>query len=112
MNVIKVFRVNNDFDRETLKPFDASAFLLDTYSSNAYGGTGKTFDWEIARECSEYGRIIIAGGLNATNVNEAVRVARPWCVDVSSGVESSPGIKDPEKMKSFFRSFNKVISFQ
>ncbi|MBT4485747.1 MAG: phosphoribosylanthranilate isomerase [Candidatus Latescibacteria bacterium] len=109
LNVIKAFRIGNDFDPGILKQFNAGAFLLDAYSSDAYGGTGKTFDWRIARKCSEYGRIIIAGGLNASNINEAVRIARPWGVDVSSGIESSPGIKDSEKMRSFFHSVAKTL---
>jgi len=102
ISVIKAFRVSPDFDTRLLAEYDVSAFLLDTYVEKAYGGTGRTFDWRKARECREYGRIIIAGGLDETNVNEAVSVAEPWGLDVSSGVEKSPGVKDAGKMRKLF----------
>ncbi len=107
VTVIKAFRVTRDFDCKAMKRYNVSAFLLDTFNTSAYGGTGKTFDWKKAFECRDYGRIIIAGGLNASNVREAVNIARPWGVDVSSGVESSPGIKDHEKIRIFFHALYK-----
>ena len=102
INVIKAFRVGKDFNCEELCRYDVNTFLLDTYSANSYGGTGKTFDWNIANECRKYGRIILAGGLNISNVIDAVNAAKPWGIDISSGIESSPGVKDPEKMKEIF----------
>lgn len=77
------------------------------------GGTGKTFDWEIARNVKSLESdvrvpVIMAGGLNPSNVAEAVRRAKPWAVDVSSGVEISPGVKDHEKIKSLIQSAKSI----
>lgn len=100
-SVIKVFRVNDDFDVEVMKNYVVDAFLLDTYRKDRMGGTGKTFDWNIALKAKEYGKIILSGGLTPENVTEAVRFVQPYGVDVSSGVEISPGKKDPGKVKEF-----------
>lgn len=81
----------------------ASAILLDTYHKQAYGGMGETFEWSLIpkqRECP----IILAGGLNSTNVIQAICQVKPYAVDVSSGIERSPGVKDPAKMEAFIRS--------
>lgn len=101
--VVKSFRVKS---LESLGAFGqykdlVSAFLLDTYSAEAYGGTGKVFNWDIALEAKRYGRIILAGGLTPDNVRDAVRYVRPYAVDVSSGVESGRGRKDHLRMKLF-----------
>jgi len=77
------------------------AMLLDAYSEKARGGTGKTFDWAVAEKAVKTVRVILAGGLTPDNVREAVRRVQPAMVDVSSGVESSPGVKDHAKMKRF-----------
>ena len=82
--------------------FNAEAILIDGFSPDAYGGTGKTFDWSIARGLSQ--RIILAGGLDADNVQAAIEQARPWGVDACSRIEKSPGIKDHEKMKRFIQA--------
>ena len=74
--------------------------LLDTYREGRLGGTGHTFDWSIARAVSEAGRCMLAGGLNPENVGLAIETARPWAVDVSSGVETD-GVKDPARIRSF-----------
>ncbi|HLJ49661.1 MAG TPA: phosphoribosylanthranilate isomerase [Bryobacteraceae bacterium] len=88
---------------ETACPtFDAEAILLDGFSPDAYGGTGKTFDWSVARGLQQ--RIILAGGLDADNVQAAIEQARPWGVDACSRIEKSPGIKDHEKMKRFIEA--------
>ena len=109
VTVIKAFRVGSAFDCSVLEGFRADAFLLDTLvADEAYGGTGKTFDWDIAVKCKSYGRIILAGGLNADNIVDAVNTVSPWAVDVSSGVESAPGIKDHAKMKEFFDHFSTI----
>jgi phosphoribosylanthranilate isomerase len=78
--------------------------LLDTPDSGLHGGTGRTFDWTWAREAGRHKRVILAGGLNAENVARAVEQARPAAVDVSSSLESRPGIKDPRKIEAFFRA--------
>jgi phosphoribosylanthranilate isomerase len=81
------------------------AFLVDSGSSTKLGGTGESFDWQRARPkiavIARLGRIAVAGGLTPENVGEAMRILEPWGVDVSSGVESRPGKKDPEKVRSF-----------
>jgi phosphoribosylanthranilate isomerase len=101
--VIKVLAVGTDFDFESAEPFrgHAAALLLDTYVAGKAGGTSQTFDWQQAGEAPEWAPCFVAGGLNPGNVAEAVRVVRPFAVDVSSGVEASPGIKDPEKIAAF-----------
>jgi phosphoribosylanthranilate isomerase len=80
----------------------ATAFLLDACHPTLRGGTGQTFDWNLAREAKKYGRIILAGGLTPENVGDAIHIVRPYAVDVASGVESSPGKKDPAKLRAFF----------
>jgi phosphoribosylanthranilate isomerase len=80
----------------------ASAFLLDSAISGQYGGTGTTGNWHLARTAAQSHRLILAGGLTPENVAEAIRIVRPYAVDVSSGVESRPGKKDPAKLRAFF----------
>lgn len=80
----------------------ASAFLLDSPASGQYGGTGTTGNWHLARVAAQTQRIILAGGLTPENVGEAIRIVRPYAVDVASGVELRPGKKDPAKLRSFF----------
>ena len=80
--------------------------LMDKYEPGVAGGTGKTFDWNIAKLASEQFEIILAGGLTPTNVAEAIRKVNPWCVDVSSGVESN-GLKDSSKIIEFATSVKK-----
>lgn len=100
--IIKAFRIGADFDPEELGRYTVNAYLLDTYDKSGHGGTGKIFDWERAVPCMRYGKIILAGGLDADNITSAVRAVTPWGVDISSGVERKPGEKDHEKMKRFF----------
>lgn len=89
----------NGFIRE-----EPPAFLLDASVKGAYGGTGVTADWSTAAELARQYPLLLAGGLTPENVAEAVRRVRPWGVDVASGVESSPGVKDANKMKAFARA--------
>lgn len=79
-----------------------AAFLLDSAVSGQYGGTGATGNWHLARTAAQSHRIILAGGLTPENVGEAIRIVRPYAVDVASGVESRPGKKDPAKLRVFF----------
>jgi len=101
VKVIKAFRVSDEFDPERLGDYEVDAYLLDAYRKDAYGGTGKTFSWEMARRAKTYGRIILAGGLTPENVRRAIEAVQPYAVDVSSGVEQSPGVKDREKVRAF-----------
>ncbi len=101
--VIKVFRVQASFDSREMQSYNPDGFLLDTYSPAQRGGTGESFDWQIAREAKKYGRIILSGGLNAHNVLQAVNTTLPDAVDVNSGIEAAPGKKDVKKLKSFFK---------
>lgn len=80
----------------------ADAFLLDAYDPEMRGGTGKSFDWRLAREAARFRTIILAGGLTPENAARAIRQARPFAVDVASGVESSPGKKDVGRLRAFF----------
>lgn len=101
--VIKGIRVKS---LESLEPLSAyqnivSAFLLDTYAPDMSGGTGQSFNWEIAIEAKKFGIIILAGGLTPENISEAIRRVNPYVVDVSSGVELVKGKKDHQKMKLF-----------
>jgi phosphoribosylanthranilate isomerase len=109
ITVIKAFRVGDGFDPRVLTDYPVNLVLLDTAVKGVYGGTGKTFDWERALPCRKIGNIIIAGGLTAENVVEAVRITDPWGVDVSGGVESSPGVKDEVKMRYFFQRIQETF---
>ncbi|HJP19444.1 MAG TPA: phosphoribosylanthranilate isomerase [Nitrospinota bacterium] len=99
--LIKAIRVKNDRSIEGLKKYDVDAFLLDSFDKNSFGGSGLTFDWKLAEKAKQYGKIILAGGLTPDNVEEAVKKVVPYGVDVSSGVEKKPGIKDNNKVKEF-----------
>ena len=99
--VIKAFRIAQEADIGALKDYPVSACLLDAFQEGLQGGTGKTFDWAIAAAAKQFGNIILSGGLTPENVQDAIMRARPYAVDVSSGVESRPGKKDPEKVRRF-----------
>jgi len=101
--VIRAFRVVNEDIITVIIQSKASFFLMDTLDRRRNGGSGRTFDWNIAKAATKLGRVILAGGLNHHNVAEALDVVHPYAVDVSSGVEKSPGIKDHEKMRLFIK---------
>src|SRR6202044_2018962 len=99
LGVIKALRVKKPFRVAKLAAYKrAGAILLDGFSRQARGGTGKTFDWNVARRAKRHGRIFLAGGLTPENVGEAIRTGRPYAGDVCSGGESRPGKKDPERI--------------
>ncbi len=102
--VLKAFRVGRDFRPQQLRSYvGVDAFLLDTEVKGRRGGTGKSFDWKKARAANRYGRVLLAGGLTVENVGEAVAQARPYGVDVCSGVERRPGSKDHDLLREFIR---------
>lgn len=105
--IIKAFRVARKVPSIEDEWKKAHAILLDTYSKEAYGGTGKTFNWDIAKEVVKMGfRVILSGGLKPENVREAVMKVGPYAVDVSSGVELKPGVKDKRRLKEFIKEVN------
>ena len=99
--IIKAGRVRSGADVQALTTFHTDYHLLDSYTAGVPGGTGETFSWEIAR--AHRGRIpvILSGGLTPDNVGDAIAAVHPYAVDVASGVELSPGRKDPEKLQAF-----------
>lgn len=102
---IKAFRVRGRDDLERITEYDIrNGFLLDSFVDGVHGGTGRTFDWELAVEARRLGPMVLAGGLNPENAGEAVRRVRPFGLDVSSGVEKSPGVKDHARMRDFVRA--------
>ncbi len=102
--VLKAVRVGQDFRPQQLRSYvGVDAFLLDTEVKGRRGGTGKSFDWKKARAANRYGRVLLAGGLTVENVGEAVAQARPYGVDVCSGVERRPGNKDHDLLREFIR---------
>lgn len=106
--VIKAVRVKDESSLSILSDYDVNAFLLDAYVEGKMGGTGKVFDWNLALQAKDYGRIIVAGGLNPDNVGQAVRHVKPYGVDVSSGVELGAGRKDPDKIRTFINTVKSV----
>ncbi len=100
--VIRAVTVDDDFEPKSLRNIEANAILLDAPHPTLKGGTGQTIDWAKAREATRYARVILAGGLTPENVAEAIRQVRPFAVDVASGVESAPGVKDASKLRAFF----------
>lgn len=101
IRVIKAFRVKELSDLDSLGTYRVSAFLIDAYAEGLFGGTGQVFNWDIAIEAKKFGRIILAGGLTPDNIEKAVKLVRPFAVDVSSGVEMDKGVKDHKKLKLF-----------
>lgn len=106
--VIKAFRVRDNSSLDPVKDYRVAGILLDAYSPHAYGGTGLTFNWEVAKAAADCRPIILAGGLTPGNVREAVERVNPYAVDVSSGVEESPGRKDQEKVREFIKKVKGV----
>jgi phosphoribosylanthranilate isomerase len=98
--VVKAIPVDQVRTLSRLLSYEVSAFLLDT-PSRGYGGSGEPFEWSLAEGVSEVAPVILAGGLTPENVAAALRAVRPYAVDVASGVESSPGVKDMGKMSRF-----------
>jgi len=107
--IIKSFRVKDESVIEKAAGYKVDAYLLDAYLPGIPGGTGKTFNWEIAKKVKKLGvPLILSGGLNPDNVARAISEVRPYAVDVSSGVESKEGKKDSEKLERLVKIVRKV----
>lgn len=102
--IIKAFRVKDAASLDEITKYPVAACLLDAWSQAAHGGTGTTFNWEIASRAAAFHSVILAGGLTPENVAAAVATVRPYAVDVSSGVESGPGKKDAGLVSRFIRA--------
>jgi phosphoribosylanthranilate isomerase len=105
----KAFRLSTDFvtDSRMVTDFEP-AFLVDAAVKDVYGGSGVKADWSIAAELAKKYKFLLAGGLTPENVGDAVKQVKPWGVDVASGVESSPGVKDEAKMFEFVKAVRAV----
>jgi phosphoribosylanthranilate isomerase len=102
----KTIRVKDSQSLEAINDFpSADAILLETFSQDAYGGTGKVFDWGLLEKISVKRKFVLAGGINPKNIKEAVSVD-PWCIDVNSGVESSVALKDKALMDEIIKNIN------
>ena len=110
--VLKAIRLRDRRSFLALAEFQGRAgvrgFLVDAFSAEAYGGTGQVVDWPLAAEAARVARILLAGGLTPENVAQAIQQVRPYGVDVSSGVESRAGKKDPEKVRAFVQAVRLV----
>jgi phosphoribosylanthranilate isomerase len=92
-----------------LANYKCEAFLLDAASKDGtFGGTGRTFPWGVAVEAKKYGPVIVAGGLDGSNVDALIRQVDPWGVDACSRLETQPGVKDPEKVRSYLDAAKSV----
>ncbi len=99
---MKAFPMRNEESLKKISDYQTDAYLLDAYMENQLGGTGKTFNWDLAVEAQKFGKpIFLSGGLTPENVAGAIKKVQPFAVDVSSGVESSPEKKDDAKVKAF-----------
>ena len=108
---IKAFRVGEGFEPESMQDYTTRFYLLDASVPGHSGGSGQTFDWNIARQATELETpIILAGGLTPDNVAEAIQTVRPAAVDTASGVESAPGKKDHERIRDFVRNAKNALS--
>lgn len=108
IRVIKAFRVAKSSDLYAIRGYAPDAILFDTKVEGLYGGTGKRFDWKILKGFDGKAPFIISGGLTPLNVRETVETARPYGVDVSSGVERQPGTKDADLIKEFIKNAKQV----
>jgi phosphoribosylanthranilate isomerase len=102
--VMKAARVHDAAQVQALRAFHTDFHLLDAHSPTAPGGTGESFDWELARLHPQDPPVVLSGGLTADNVGQAIAVADPFAVDTASGTEAEPGRKDPGKVTAFFRA--------
>jgi phosphoribosylanthranilate isomerase len=110
LRVIKARPVRSGADMLALEPFHTDFHLLDAHAPGLRGGTGETFDWALVARRRGRAPVIVSGGLRPENVGEAIGVARPFGVDVASGVEAEPGRKDPERLEAFFAAVREATA--
>ncbi|MEW6303243.1 MAG: phosphoribosylanthranilate isomerase [Verrucomicrobiota bacterium] len=109
VKTVKAFQIQNVHSLKQLSAFDTDAWLLDSFAKGKRGGTGETFNWDLAVEAKDWARpIILAGGLTPENVAQAVHEVWPYGVDVSTGVESAPGRKDPKMIRHFVEAVRSI----
>jgi phosphoribosylanthranilate isomerase len=108
--VIKAVRVHSTADVRGAEPFRTDFHLMDAHRPGTHGGTGESFDWELLADRSSEVPLILAGGLTPENVDEAIAVAHPFAVDVASGVEAEPGVKDHALMAAFAERVRAYVS--
>ena len=108
IKTIKAFRIQNEKDITPIKKYKPNAILLDGYSENQMGGTGTSFDWKIVKKLKTSIPVIVAGGLTHLNVSQAIKIVKPYGVDVSSGVETKPGQKDKRLIRKFIDGGERV----
>ena len=100
--VIKTFAVANDFDVQRIRLYRVEAIMLDTKHNSLRGGTGRVFDWSVAKEVNDFvPKLFLAGGLSPENIEEAVATVRPYAIDACSALEDEPGRKNHERMRAF-----------
>lgn len=102
--LIKALRIKDNIDREEVELYSVQAILFDKHSEDSYGGTGRSFNWDILRNLDISKEIILSGGLTPENVCQAMETVKPYGVDVSSGVEDSPGKKNHVKLRKFIEA--------
>lgn len=100
----RAFRLHEEADLAQVEAAGEETVMLDTFDPDHYGGTGRPFNWEWARKIGQSRRVILAGGLTPENAARALEIAQPAALDVSSGVEAEPGIKDPARIAAFFQA--------
>ena len=100
--IIKAFRINPSFNFEILKEYHVHSFLLDTFQPGIFGGTGESFNWHLLNKIESTTPIILSGGLNPNNIEEAIKIKNVNAWDINSGVEKCPGEKDETKLSKLF----------
>jgi len=108
--LIKALSPRNEEDLNIVKNYFVKAIVIDSRNAGRYGGTGKKSNWELAVKVKETHTLVLSGGLNADNIQEAIETVSPHAVDVNSGVEVSPQKKDPEKVRAIIEIVHKIES--
>jgi phosphoribosylanthranilate isomerase len=107
--VIKAMRIASAADFQDLERFHTDLHLLDTSARGLRGGSGQTWDWALAARRRRHVPVILSGGLTADNVADGIAAVEPWAVDVASGVEASPGVKDPARLRAFMAALPQPV---